>query len=159
MKLLAVQMTKYPLLFPGDTEEMAVHTPVQGCIGCGKCVKKMQCTYDDEVNQAASFRFDAIVFVTDTYYGSLSKDAKSFLLRLSHSHPDKLAGKPFLLLVYQRKETNLDAGWPQKECEDIFMPFQIEDASHMQEGVQWLQKEASIKRDIANLQRKTDFIR
>ncbi|MBR4163179.1 MAG: flavodoxin family protein [Solobacterium sp.] len=159
MELLVVQMTKEPLFFSCSVIEMTVSIPVQGCIGCGKCVKKMKCIYEDEVNQAADFDFNAFVFVTDTYYGSLPKDAKSFLLRLFHSHPDKLAGKPFLLLVHRRKETEMNVNWLQKECQDLLMPFSIENATGKETGLQWLREEAAIQRDISYLQRKTDFIR
>lgn len=154
-----MQMTKEPVFFSCSFKEMTVSMPVQGCIGCGKCLKKMKCIYEDEVNQAAELDFDAFVFVTDTYYGSLPKDAKSFLLRLFHSHPDKLAGKPFLLLAHRRKETEMNLNWLRKECQDLLMPFSIEDATGKEAGLQWLREVAAIHRDISHLQRKTDFIR
>lgn len=65
---------------------------IRGCIGCGSCMEKGRCVFDDMVNEAAvSFEAcDGLVVGSPVYYASANATLVAFLTRLFYStHFDK----------------------------------------------------------------------
>lgn len=65
---------------------------IRGCIGCGGCVEKGKCVFEDIVNEAA-LKFEAchgLVVGSPVYYASANATLVAFLTRLFYStHFDK----------------------------------------------------------------------
>ena len=71
-----------------DVEIMQIgNKPIRGCIACGTCMKKGQCVFDDEVNEAAEkfAQADGLVIASPVYYASANGTLVSFLDRLFYS--------------------------------------------------------------------------
>lgn len=60
---------------------------VRGCIGCGKCVEKGSCVFEDLVNETAPKfeKADGLIIATPVYYASANGTLVSFLDRLFYS--------------------------------------------------------------------------
>lgn len=76
-----------------ETEILNVgNKDIRGCIGCGACLEKGKCIFDDIVNEAA-FKFeecDGLVVGSPVYYGAANATLMAFLTRLFYStHFDK----------------------------------------------------------------------
>ena len=61
--------------------------PIRGCIGCGQCMKKGKCVFDDDVNETAHIfeEADGMVVGTPVYYGSANATTIAYLDRLFFS--------------------------------------------------------------------------
>ena len=62
---------------------------IRGCIGCGGCMKKGKCVFEDMVNEAAP-KFEAcdgLVVGSPVYYASANATLIAFLTRLFYSTP------------------------------------------------------------------------
>lgn len=60
---------------------------IRGCIGCGSCMEKGKCVFDDAVNEtAAKFEAcDGLVVGSPVYYASANATLVAFLTRLFYS--------------------------------------------------------------------------
>ncbi len=71
-----------------ETELIQVgNKAIRGCIGCGTCVKRGKCVFDDLVNEVAP-KFEAadgLVVGSPVYYGSPNGTILSFMDRLFYS--------------------------------------------------------------------------
>ena len=78
-----------------NIEDKIVHVGnkmIRGCIGCGKCLEKGKCVFDDVVNETAKIfeEADGVIIASPVYYGSANGTLISFLDRLFFStHFDK----------------------------------------------------------------------
>ena len=84
---------------------------IQGCTGCGKCIKAGKCLYNEQANTVseAMKTADALIIAASVYYGGLDSRMKCLLDCLFHSAPLVMANKPAgSLLICRSKVQN---GW------------------------------------------------
>lgn len=76
-----------------ETQTVGVgNKAVRGCIGCGQCMQKGQCVFNDAVNEVAPLfaEADGVVIGTPVYYAHANGGLLAFLDRLFFScHCDK----------------------------------------------------------------------
>jgi len=71
-----------------ETELLQIgNMDIRSCIGCGGCVKKGRCVFDDIVNEAAGKfeQCDGLVVGSPVYYASANATLIAFLTRLFYS--------------------------------------------------------------------------
>lgn len=89
-----------------ETEIFQLGTsPVQGCIGCGKCASLGRCVFDDAVNALAARldEFDALIVGSPVYYAAPNGALLAFLDRLFYSAGAKMRGKVAAAVVSCRR--------------------------------------------------------
>lgn len=83
--------------------------PIQGCIGCMKCVESGRCVFDDKVNEFTHLAqdYDGFLFGTPVYYAGMNGSLMSFMDRVFFSasrqtpHPFRL--KPAAAVATARR--------------------------------------------------------
>ena len=83
--------------------------PVGGCVGCGGCAKKMQCVFDDAVNEFTEKAndYDGFIFGSPVYYSGMNGSLMSFMDRAffssSRKEQNPFAFKPAAAVVSARR--------------------------------------------------------
>ncbi len=83
--------------------------PIGGCIGCFQCTKKMQCVFDDKVNEFTKLaqEYDGFIFGSPVYYAGMNGNLMSFMDRIffssSAKDPHPFRFKPAASIVSARR--------------------------------------------------------
>ena len=83
--------------------------PISGCIGCFQCATKMQCIFNDTVNEFTELagEFDGFIFGSPVYFSGMNGSLMSFMDRVffsaSSKDPHPFRFKPAAAIVSARR--------------------------------------------------------